>query len=299
MLRKLVKQGAATLMVSLPSKWIRSNNLNKGDEINMQEAEQFLIISAAQIKTKNQVEIKLQDLNEASIRTLITNTYRKGYDKIIVKFENSDQYKILESTITTKLIGFDIVKKEKNTCIVENITEPSIEQFDNILGKMFSNISILFQITAQRFNSEKPEEDFNEVEQRIMQYDNFCRRVISKKHITNKKTEFFWTFLHLVDHGHRELYHLNNVLGKIKISEATKLLLQDCEKMFDLIKETYLTKNVSILSKVHELNKQAFYRKGYSLLERSKSKENIIVYHLMACLRKFFQTNSPLTGLIL
>ena len=286
-------------MISLPSKWLRENSLDKGDSVEVSELPNSLTISATELKEKNQVEIKLQDLTESSIRTLITNTYRKGFDKITVRFENEQQFKILESTITTKLIGFDIVKKEKNLCIVENITEPSKDHFDNILGKMFLNITTLFNITRQRFNDEKPEEDFNDVELRIMQYDNFCRRVISKRHITDKKTEFFWAFLHLVDHGHRELYHLNKALGKTKVSPQTKALLQDCEKMFDLIKETYLKKDVSLLSKVHELDKQAFYKRGYALLEKSKAKENIIVYHLLASLRKFFQTNSPLTGLIL
>ena len=33
MKRKLVKQGAGTMMISLPTKWIKENNLDKGDEV--------------------------------------------------------------------------------------------------------------------------------------------------------------------------------------------------------------------------------------------------------------------------
>ena len=36
MKRKLVKQGPATLMVSLPVKWLQSQNLNKGDEVDIE-----------------------------------------------------------------------------------------------------------------------------------------------------------------------------------------------------------------------------------------------------------------------
>lgn len=299
MKRKLVKQGAATLMVSLPSKWLRETGLGKGDDVEVEVSDKSLIINLVEAKKPKQVEIRLQDLTESSIRTLITNTYRKGYDKIIVNFENNSQLKILENTIRTKLIGFDIVKKEKNKCIVENITEPSSDQFDNILAKMFMNIETLLDITEARLKGTKPEENFEEVEQRIMQYDNFCRRIIAKRKLSEEKTEFFWAFLHLIDHGNRELYHLNKALGNFKVSEKSKELLQGCRKMFSLVKEAFLKKDTAILSKIHSLNKELVYNKGYNALEKSKTKEAIIIYHLIAAIRKYFQTNSPLTGLLL
>lgn len=285
-------------MISLPSKWLKENKLDKGDEINLQEAQNSLVISVDELKQKKETEIFLKELSETSIRTIITNTYRKGYDKIIVNFENEDQFKILEDTIRTKLIGFDIVKKEKNKCIVENITEPSSDQFDNILEKMFMNISVLFDLTEEKLGGKKPEENYEEVEKRIMQYDNFCRRVLSKR-VGQKNIEFFWTFLHLIDHGQREIYHLNNVFKAMKVSQSTKNLLEDCEKVFNLIKESYLKKDLNLLSKIHPLTKELIYKKGYSLLEKSNGKETIIIYHILSSIRKFFQANSPLTGLIL
>ena len=36
MKRKVVKQGKSTLMISLPSKWVKDNNINRGDEIDLQ-----------------------------------------------------------------------------------------------------------------------------------------------------------------------------------------------------------------------------------------------------------------------
>jgi phosphate uptake regulator len=296
--RKLIKQGLGGYTIYLPKKWLDMQGLDKGGEISIEESENSLIILASKQNKKSETQITLHDVDETSIRTLITNVYRKGYDKIQVLFENEKQFSILEDVIRKRLIGFDIVKKEKNKCIVENITEPSPDQFDNILSKVFLNISSLFEITRQRFNGKKPEENFEEVEARIMQYDNFCRRVISKRHIIDKKSEFFWAFLHLIDHGQREIYHLNR-LSSLKVSQKTKELLDDCEKMFNLIQESYAKKDIFILTTVHGLDNEAFYKKGYSLLEKTKGKETIIVYHLMASLRKFFQTNSPLTGLLI
>lgn len=295
--RKLIKQGLGGYTIYLPKKWLDAQGLGKGGEISLEETDSSLVISSKKPNTKPETKIILQDVDETSIRTLITNAYRKGYDRITVNFDNEKQFSILEDVIRTRLIGLDIVKKEKNSCTVENITEPSLDQFDNILSKMFLNISALFEITRQRFSGKRPEEKYEEVETKIMQYDNFCRRVISKRHIIDKKSEFFWAFLHLIDHGQREIYHLNR-LPSIKVSAKTKELLDDVEKMFNLIRESYNKKDISILTKVHDLDNNSFYKKGYSLLEKTKGKETIIVYHLMASLRKFFQTNSPLTGLL-
>jgi len=52
MRRKLVKQGAATMMVSLPSKWVKDQKLKKGDEVEVSEAEGRLQITTEK-KTNN------------------------------------------------------------------------------------------------------------------------------------------------------------------------------------------------------------------------------------------------------
>ena len=299
MRRKLVKQGTATMMISLPSKWIKANDLGKGDEIDIEEKQNSIVISLGGKKSKRQTEISLASLTESSIRTLITNTYRTGYDKINVNFDKETQFKILQQVIKTKLIGFEIIKKQEKSCIVENITEPSPEQFDNLLNKMFMNIEDFFKITEKRLQGEKTE-DFEEVADRIQKYDNFCRRVIYKKKIIEQKSELFWAFLTLIIHGQREIYFLNKIIDKkIKVSDKTIELLKGSKKIFNMLVESYQNKNVELLGRIHELEKQFIYKKAYSLLEKKRGKENTIIYHLASSIRQFYQANSPLSGLIM
>src|SRR3989344_1107667 len=106
MKRKLVQQGTSTLMVSLPSKWIKQNNLTKGSEVDVDEKGSELIISPDEKNNKIMGEISLIGDTESLIRTIITNAYRSGNDKIKITFENNDQFRILENTIKTRLIGF-------------------------------------------------------------------------------------------------------------------------------------------------------------------------------------------------
>jgi len=298
--RKLIRQGGGGFTIYLPKKWVEENNLSKGNELSLEASGKDLIISSKPSEKKSEILMKLPNYIENSIRTIITNAYRSGYDKINIHFSNENQFKILQNIIKTRLIGFEVIKKEKNFCIVENITEPTLDQFDNLLNKMFMNIEELFEVTKKRLtNNFKEIEDFNEIEERIHKYDNFCRRVIIKQKLIKQKSEMFWTFISQIIHSQRELYFLNKIIDKnTKISKQTLELFEECNKAFNLIHEAYTKKDLDNLWKVQDIERNTIYKKAYSLMQSKNGKENIIIYHLTACLRQLNLSTSPLTGLI-
>ena len=67
MKRKLVRQGSSTLMISLPSKWVKSNNLDKGSEIDIDEKENVLEISVERKEKKSRD--KDEEIRNVEIRT--------------------------------------------------------------------------------------------------------------------------------------------------------------------------------------------------------------------------------------
>ena len=300
MKRKLVKQGTSTLMISLPSKWIHINNLSKGSEVELEQLDDNLIISSRPISIKLETTINLSESTETYVRTLITNTYRRGYDKIKIFYNNQEQFEILLHIIKTRLIGFDIIKKEQNYCIVENITEPDVSQFDNIMRKMFFGISELFEEIKKRFeNKTKNPNDIDEIAERIQKYDNFCRRVIMKQKITSKNTELLWAFLTLMIHGQREIYLISKINFKnTTISSKTKDFLNDIKQLYETLVSIYLNKDAKLVAKIHIQNDMC-YKKGLLLLQNSQGKETLLTHHLLSAGRIFYQANSPIVGLII
>lgn len=286
------------MMISLPAKWIKEYNLKKGSEIEIEEVDDNLIVSATPVDVKSETCIKLGNLKEVSIRTLIANTYRRGYDRIKVNFDNEEQFKILNDAIKTKLIGFEVTKKEKNYCIVENITEPSPDQFDALIRKIFYNLTSFIEITEDRLKGKENGWNFEEVAERIQKYDNFCKRVISKKKLQNKKSEFLWTFLTKLVHASRELFHLNNLItNKTKASENVIEILEGAKEISELIKNAYLQQSLDNILKIHEQS-NLLREKGYSFLE-TKGKENLIIHHVMNYIRTLHLSTSSLTGIII
>ncbi|HLD98400.1 MAG TPA: AbrB/MazE/SpoVT family DNA-binding domain-containing protein [Candidatus Nanoarchaeia archaeon] len=292
MKRKLVKQGSATLMISLPSKWIKLNELDKGSEIDLVEKDNQLIISKDINGTKKEIIINISSLTESSIRTIITNTYRIGYGSILLNYANKDYFKIINEVVNKNLIGFEIIKKSDKSCRIENITEPTKEQFDNIFSKVLSNINELYEVAVK--NLEGGKEEFEDIERNIQKFDNFCRRVISKESLDNK--ELLLAFHTGLIHAQRDIYLMLKYIEKTKIKSDKNLtdLLKESRKMFDLLVDGYKNKDIKTLEKIHEKEKEIIYKKGYSLLE--KSKEPVIIHHLLDSIRNLYLASSPLMG---
>lgn len=288
-------------MISLPTKWCHEYNLQKGGEVDVEIKEGSVLINATPHAQRRETTIALAGLVESAIRTVITNTYRTGFDRIRVNIANDEQYSIVQQVIKNNLIGFDITKKEKEYLIIENITEPGSEHFENLLTKIFYNILELFTYTSDRLKGKKPIEDYHEIESRIQQYDNFCRRVITKQNIDHERNPLFWTFLTLMIHGQRELYLANTYLDAhaFKVSKETNALLERIKAVFEHIMDAYLKKDITLLESIHAEEKTLIYNESYFLLEKKHGKESVLLYHFSASLRNFYLSSSPLIGLIL
>ena len=294
--RKLVKHGEATMMISLPSKWIHQNKLNKGDELEVEERGNHLLIKLEKEKEIRETELNLSSLDEAYIRTLITNAYRLGFDKIHIKFEKKETLKTIKEVVEKNLLGFDIIKEGEKFCEIESITEPSKEQFDNIFNKFLMNIEEMFEAVKSQLNG--LEAEYKDTDRRILQYDNFCKRILVKY---NKNEENFlkWAVHSNLTHASRELYHLAEYLAKnkCKSSKEELLLLEKVRQIFQGIKSVYDSGDFKGLEKVNDLEKEIVYKIGYSLLK--KSKDPVIVFRLLSSARQFYLAFSPLAGAII
>jgi phosphate uptake regulator len=295
--RSLVQHGPATLMVSLPAKWLKKNNLGKGDEISVEEKGEELVLKSHGKKIKKQIEIKLTSNVESSVRAILTNLYRLGYEKITLNYSDEKTLSVIEKETKDSLIGFEIIKRSKSDCIIENILEPSSEQFDNILSKFFMNIEDLFS-AVESFNEGKRIE-FESTEKQIQSFDNFCRRMITKEN--SEEAQLKIAFQNAIYHAQREIYFALKVLSTNKIkSNSVIILINDTKELFNLLKKSRETKDLSLLEKIHKLEKEIILKKGYNLLKKSKEpNERIVLYRLLSAIRNFYSASSPLIGLFL
>jgi hypothetical protein len=250
-----------------------------------------LLVKLEKEKNKTEITLNLNSTNESSIRTIITNAYRLGYDKIKIKFKKN-LFETIKQVVEKNLLGFEIIKREEDYCELESITEPAEEQFENIFSKIFLSIEELFKMLEKLSQGKKIHFE-NEIKN-IQKYDNFCKRIIVKKGKENNILH--WTFHTNIVHGAGELNQALKILTQGKSNEEIKLI-SEVKKVFETIKKSYLEKDLSILEKVHDLEAQSTYKIGYNTL--SKSKNSKAIHHLMVADRHFYLANSPLSGIIL
>ena len=300
MKRKLVKQGAATMMISLPSKWIRKNNLDKGDEINLEEKGNELLINTEEIqKTKKEITISINDENKHDIKVLLTHAYRRGFDRIT--FENIDNKDLLEIREVTEklLLGFEIIEKGNKRCVLENISEPKESKYEVMIKKIFLITKEQQDIILSDFEKIKFD-NLNEIEETRYQQDRFvifCRRLLTKENIEDAILE--WELLTFLMHINHSYYYLYKYASENKINSDKNImeLLKELMSYFSLFEDAYYNKNINAIHKINSLEYKHHFGKCLDLIKKSN---NPVVHSYIREIFRLIQIgSSPLIGLIL
>ncbi|VVB77853.1 Antidote-toxin recognition MazE, bacterial antitoxin [uncultured archaeon] len=203
MKRKIVKQGAATMMISLPSKWVRKNNLDKGDEIDIEEKDNQIIISNEKIsKEKSKAVINVSGLGILVNRTLIS-LYIKGYDELEINFSEPDEVKDFQKRVINELIGFEIIKQSQKSFTVRDITGVSDQNIDDIIRRIFLIIDSMAEELEIAIDKKQSMDPVIETDTSINKFVNFSLRILNKKGYTeyNKTPQIYSIISHLEETG--------------------------------------------------------------------------------------------------
>ena len=296
MKRKLVKQGSSTMMVSLPSKWIKENKLDKGSEVDIQEKGNSITIGT-KIKDKKEITIKITDENKNDIKNILTHVYRRGFDKIVLKGKHKEVAKEIRPIVNDLLLGFEITELSSDKASIENISEPTEQRYDLILSKIFKIIEETQDFVLNDFEKNKFE-DFQDIEDLRKQHDRFvlfCRRLLIREN-TGKEQIIHWELLTFLMHIEHIYYYLYEYASKNKISKNNEVinLLKHLKEYFKLYKEAYYNQNMNGIHKINHLKKEYYLGKTINLLEKSKSKDTVILAYIREIYRLIQIGSSPI-----
>ncbi len=297
MRRKLVKQGSATMMISLPSKWIKENKLGKGDEVELEEQKKELVISIEE-KRKEQktIEINLNNENINDLRVLLTHSYRKGYNKIILKGNLAESKKEISKIVPNVLLGFEITERNQNKIVIENISQPDKSKYSVMISKIFLLINEMPEIVLNN-------PSLNELEQTKDSCDKFvlfCRKIITEGKI-NQDPILEWEFLTFLTHIQHTYYYLGKYLLENKLTKDTKLinLLKESQDYFSLLEKSYLKKDLNFIHQINKKKTKYQFGKCLELIEKSKTKQAVVASYIRELFRLIQIGSSPILTEIL
>jgi phosphate uptake regulator len=180
MRRKLIQHGLSSLTVSLPSKWVKKNNLKKSDEIELEEQNERLIISTEKHYAHKKIEIDITD-SQPMIRKIIGATFKSGYDEVNITFKSYDELKTVQDLMREQFSGFEITNQTRDTITIKNISKTGFEEFSTILRRFFYILNQMASEVSEAINKNDTNwlKNITLMKVESDKYADYCRRAIN------------------------------------------------------------------------------------------------------------------------
>lgn len=284
MKRKIVKTGQNTLIISLPSDWIKKNNLEKGQSLEIEENAGVLKIYPTQ-KAKKTISITLKDEGYWYINRLLRKMYAAGYDQINLTYSQPVQMEHIRKS-TNYLEGFEVMKSEKNSCTLQNLLKSKELEYKELLNNLIWLIESQLELFEEFIskNSKKRLGEVGGIHESVIKLAHLGRRILNidcKQDVVILKDSFllFTNLLYLssyLTYASREIIDKERKLGK----EEKELILETKELYEDLILSCR-NKNIEGIQDFFQKRNETF-RRDIDLLR----KENPDIIHFFLDFRK-------------
>ncbi len=303
MKRKLIKQGGGGgLTLYVPKKWVDKNGLKGGNEIDITIISNNLLISTETQSKEKETEINISTETKSLIRLKLNGLYRLDYNKIKVNTKTEEQIQTIKNIINNYFMGFEITEEKNNYCVIENIAEPSEEKTDILVRRMF----LLIKESINLIYNDLKENNLNninkikEINKKMNQYNNFCRRSISKKRFSDEEIYFHWGLyarLLVIQHSTLHLYEkLDN--KKYKLSKNINILLNSILKEYDNIYNGFYKKDLRQIKEANtELKK--LLNNILKQIQKSEGIETVILYYLGELSRTIYLATTPMMTILI
>ncbi len=241
MKRKLIKQGNATLTLSLPTEYVKQLNLKAGDEINLEKTGNTIEIALSKTPVVKKKEINVEYLSKKIIERIIAATYRQGIDELSLSFIDPSIGECVQKLINDQLIGYEIIFLSSKTVTIKEISNSSIEEFDTILRRAFLILKNIANesVDALEKNDEILMKSLSASDANINKLTNLCERMMMKYgHKDVEKTPVYYHLVKEIENiGDEFKFIFDFVLeNKLKLKKET---LEIIKKMKEIISGYY------------------------------------------------------------
>ncbi len=262
MQRKAIQLAEKTLVISLPSKWVKRYGVKKGSSLFVEERGQQLTVETKSTSKSESVSIDASSMNPKVLeRWVLSSFHKSGYDEIEIK----GNQKIFASVqrVMGMLMGFAIVEQSKDSVVIRSIAKEQEQEFETLLRRAFLVTLNMGERMVELIEAGEYGElaDLVSLEQSNNQLTNICERILNKKGFSDdKKTAFVyvicWNLEKVADHFKELCLYLQDK----KVSSSTLSLLHDAVAYLRSFYEAYYQFSLDKMSKLHE-ERAAFLRK--------------------------------------
>ena len=242
MKRKAIKHGPSSLTISLPSRWVKNNNIRKGDEINVDETGASLrVYPGKQHLLTKKTQVDFSNIDKQTIRIMLSVLYEAGYDEIIIKFKGSETIKTIQNIISPTLLGYEVVEQRDNVCVVRNVTGDHVSELSPLIRRAFLVALSLAENSLHEINKKRMEklEELLVLEKTNNKLTNYCHRLLNKNPWKDKKIIYtyliIWVFESICD-DYRDLIKM---ILKNKKMNFSNTFIEKYKEINNLLRKYY------------------------------------------------------------
>lgn len=301
MKRKLIQMAGKTMVVSLPSSWVKKYGLKKGEEIDLEEKGRNIIIGIGSKQEKEGEEITIHIPSpDVFMERSLHIWYRAGYDKIVVTFEDKNVLRKVRDTVK-KLLGFEIIKETDKNCTIKSVVTGMEEEFDNILRRIFLSLLTMAKESLENIRIQNYENlrDVLVAEENNNVQCFFCERLLNKRgYKEQEKTAsiycMVWTLEQIADEYKKIANQFIGTKNKINIDKKTFELYSGTTKNLETIYHLFYKRTLKEL-KQHKIDLENLKKETLIYFSKTESIDTTILHHLMIVQDKLAQISFLLT----
>ncbi len=231
--------GGKTAVISLPAPWIKRYNIHKGDELDLQEKSNEILIKTINENSVIKRIIDTRKINDSSmIWNFIPAAYISGVDEIEIYFKGIEQKKIIEQCVST-LIGFGIIDEKEDYIYIKDITGAEME-FNSVFRRvLFMLGSMAKEGTEALKNKDYEKLSFLRNKDYMVNFNIFfCLRYIFKN---DKENLIAYSILNLLESMNDRIAdtYEHIVENKIEISKSFIGIFEEASKIIDDLNKVY------------------------------------------------------------
>jgi hypothetical protein len=274
MKRKLVRMGKHCFMAAIPMKWLKQQKLGKGDSIEFEQFESYLMLSAKPLPKEKEISIdfSFETYGRAGIMRVLQLLYDSGFKTIKISFNDSKTLSYI-SWVVRILEGWKLTSIAKNSCKIESVKSEE-EDFNSYFRRIFLKTKELPSLYSDYLKGKKEVIDEIRVEyDLILKGAMEIKRRINTSILPLEYKYYYFIAINLEEIADHYEFLLRSLENMRAFPKELLALNKELEKLMHQAYDNFY--NFSIKGFI-EFNKEMIWKK----FETAESP--LLVYHLRA-----------------
>ncbi len=181
MKRKVIQIAGSTQLVSLPRQWAKRNNIQRGQEVEVQEDGDRIIITSSSEPLTERAELDITSLGDLMPRC-VSAMYKRGVDSLRLTYSNPRLVSVVNEALAKDTVSFEILEQGENFCVIKHVGGLTTE-FDSVLRRIFLLLNTMSEecITALKKKDYSTLKNLSFLEEANNRFTTTCMRHLNKK----------------------------------------------------------------------------------------------------------------------